>query len=107
MSSQQTCMYLTHSVCTKSVYENEGTIDYRHGSALQVRNSCRCSLTQRLVRWSSPVVHKVWVETKTRVEKGQQMGRAEARVVYFQRYHCFSVSVCSVHTVLEKKADCW
>jgi len=78
--------------------ENEGTVDYRHSSTLKVRNTCRCSLPQRLVRWCSTVVPKVWVETQTKVAKGQKMGRAEAGVVYFQRYHCLSVSVCSVHT---------
>jgi len=30
-----------------------------------------------LVSWSSPVVPKVWVETRTRVAKGQKMGRAQ------------------------------
>jgi len=98
MSSQQICIYLTHSAAQKvCVCENEGTINYyRRGSALKVRNTCRCSLTQRLARWCSPVAPKIWVETQTRVAKGQQMGRAEAIqswVVYFQRYNCFSVSV--------------
>jgi len=62
------------SLHKKCVCENEGTSDYHHGSALKVRNTCRCSWTQRLVRWCSPVVPKIWVETQTRVEKGQQMG---------------------------------
>jgi len=44
------------------------------------------------------VITKVWVETQTKVAKGQQKGRAVAGVVYFQRYHCLSVSVCSAHT---------
>jgi len=57
----------------------------------------RCSNTQRLVSWSSPEVPKVWVETQKKVEKGQKIGRAEASQAgaeYFQRYFCFSVSVC-------------
>jgi len=57
----------------------------------------RCSPTQRLVSWSRPVVPKVLVETQTKVEKSQKMGRAEASQAgaeYFQRYFCFSVSVC-------------
>jgi len=57
----------------------------------------RCIPIQQLVSWSSPVVPKVWVETQTKVEKSQKMGRAEASQAgaeYFQRYFCFSVSVC-------------
>jgi len=61
-----------HKVC---ISDNEATIDYLHGFA---RNTCRCSLTHKLVRWSSPVIHKLMVEIQTSVEKGQQMGRAEA-----------------------------
>jgi len=37
------------------------------------------------------------VKTQTKVEKGQKMGRADASPTgaeYFQRYFCFSVSVC-------------
>jgi len=85
-----------HKKCVFS--ENEGTIDYHHGSTPRVRNNFRHSLTQRLVRWCSTVVPKVCVETQTKVAKGQKMGRAEAGVVYFQRYHCLSVCVCSVDT---------
>jgi len=66
------------SLHKKCVCENEGTIDYHHGSALHVRNTCRCSLTQRLVRWCNPLVPKILVKTQTKMEKGQQMGRAEA-----------------------------
>jgi len=73
------------SLHNKCVCENEDivyiifvTIDYHHSSVLQVRNTCRCSLTQRLVRWCIPVVPKILIETQTRVAKGQQMGRAEA-----------------------------
>jgi len=65
----------------------------------KMRNACRRSITQRLVSWSSPVVPKVWVETRTRVAKGQKMGRAEViqtGVVCFRRYHC--LSVCSLGT---------
>jgi len=83
------------------ICENEATIDYYYGSALKLGNICRCSLTEWLIRRSSPVVHKVWVETQTSVVKGQKMGRTEAiqtGVVYFQRYHGLSVSVRSVHT---------
>ena len=70
-----------------------------HGSAVKFRNTCRRSLTQRLVSWSSPVVPKVWVETRTRVAKGQKMGRAQViqtGFVCFQRHHC--LSVCSLDT---------
>jgi len=53
------------------------------------------STTQRLVSWSSPVVHKVWVETQTKVEKVLGLAEAsQAGAKYFQRYFCFSVSVC-------------
>jgi len=48
-----------------------------------------------------PVVPKVWVATQTRVAKGHKMGHAKAIqtwVVYFHRYHCLSLSVCSVGT---------
>jgi len=45
---------------------------------ISLRNTCRCSLTLRLVSWSRPVVPKVRIETQRRVEKGQKMGRAEA-----------------------------
>jgi len=47
------------------------------------------------------MVPKVWVETQTRVEKGQHIGSAEViqtGVVYFQRHHCLSVFACSVDT---------
>ena len=88
-----------HKMC---VCENEAANDnYHQGSALKLRNTCCCSLTQRLVRWSCPVVHKAWVETHTRVAKGQKMGRTEAiqtGVVYFQHYHWLTVSVSSVQT---------
>jgi len=50
-----------HKVC---ICENEATIDYHHGPALKLRNTCRCSLTQRLVRWSSPVVHTYGSKSK-------------------------------------------
>jgi len=56
--------------------------------------TCCCSLTQRLVSWSSPVVPNVWIKTQRRVEKGQKMGRAEAIKTWdvdFQRCHCWSV----------------
>ena len=58
-------------------------------------------LTQRFVSWSIPVVPRVWIKTQRRVEKGQKMGLARAIQtcdVYFQRYHCLSVSACSVGT---------
>jgi len=87
------------------ICEKEATIDFYHGSAicnkLRNRPTCRRSLTQRLFSWSSPVVSKVWIKTKERVDKGQKIGRAEAiqtGVIHFQLYHCFSVSVCSVDT---------
>ena len=56
--------------------------------------------------WSSPMVPEVSIETQTRLTKGQKLGRAEAipsAVVYFQRYHCLSLSVAYVVQVLEKK----
>jgi len=77
MPSKQSCICLTHSVHKVwkwlSIYENEATIDYHHGSALKLRNrpACRYSLTQWLVSWSIPVVPKVWVETQIRVAQGQ------------------------------------
>jgi len=44
------------------------------------------------------VVPKVWVETQTKVDNGQNMGHAQASqtgFVCFQRFVCFSVSVCA------------
>ena len=86
------------------ICENEATIEFYHGSAicnkLRNRPTCRRSLTQRLVSWSSPVVSKVRIKTQGRV-KGQRIGRAEAiqtGVINFQLYHCLSVSVCSIDT---------
>ena len=86
------------------ICENEATIDFYHGCAicnkLWNRPTCRRSLTQRLVSWSSPVVSKVRIKTQGRV-KGQRIGRAEAiqtGVINFQLYHCLSVSVCSIDT---------
>ena len=106
MSSKQTCICLTfdplslHKVWKWLWFcEKEATINYHHGSAAKFRNTCRRSLTQRLVRWSSPVVPKVRVETRTRVAKGQKLGRAQViqtGVVCFQRHHC--LSVCSLDT---------
>jgi len=61
--------------------------------------TCRRSLTQRLVSWSSPVVSKVRIRTQRRVGKGQKMGRAEAiqtGVINFQLYPC--LSACSIDT---------
>jgi len=62
----------------------------------EVNNTCRRSLTQRSASRSNPVAPKVWVETEITVAKCQKMGHAEAfqtGVVYFQRYHCLSLSV--------------
>jgi len=45
------------------------------------------------------VVPKVWVETQTKLDKGQKMGHAQASqtgAVCFQRYVCFSVSVFAI-----------
>jgi len=69
MPSKQTCICLTHSVYAKceNGCVNETTIDSYHGSALKLRNTCRRSLTPRLVSWFSPVVPKVWVKTQRRV----------------------------------------
>ena len=78
---------------------NEATIGYHHSSALKLKNTCRLFLTQCLFSWSSPVVPKVRIETKTEVEKGQKMCRAEGSqtgVAYLQHYVCLSVSVCSI-----------
>jgi len=88
------------SLHKKCVCENEGTTDYHHGSSLKVRNTCRCSLTQRLVRWCSPWFPKYGSKPKQgwrRVNKWATPRRSK-RVVYFQRYYCFSVSFCSVRT---------
>jgi len=88
MSSEQTCICLTHPVyakCENGCVNEEATIDYYHGYALKLRNTCRRSLSPRLVRWSCPVVPKVWVKTQRRVEKGHKMGRTEViqtRVMY-------------------------
>jgi len=67
------------------ICENEATIEYHHGSALKLRNTCRRSLTQRLVSWSSPVVPKVWVETPKKGEgskNGWRRGDPNLRCVY-------------------------
>jgi len=56
--------------------------------------------------WSSPMVPEVSIETQTRVTKGQKLDRAEAiptAIVYFQRYHCLSLSVAYVVQAHEKK----
>jgi len=79
--------------------ENEATIDYNrdnyhHGSAVNLRNTCRRNLTQRLVSWYNPVVPKVCIETRTWVAKGLKMGRTEViqtGVVCFQSYQCLYV----------------
>ena len=103
MSSEQTCICLIHAVYTKCensyVCEKEPTI-YSHNSSTGFRNS-----TQQWVSWSSTVS----VETQTRVTKGQKMGRAEAiqtRVMYFQRYHCLSLSVAGVDPGRGDWGDC-
>jgi len=101
MSSKQTCICLRFdSLSLHKVWkwlwfcENEATINYHNGSAVKFRNTCRRSLTHRLVSWSGPVVPKGWVETRTRVAKGQKMSRAEViqtGVVCFHSYYCLSV----------------
>jgi len=83
-------------------------LEKRSGNSLSprlctnVKKYCRRNLTQLLFScWSSPVVSRVWVETQTKVKKGQKMGRAEASLTgaaYVQRYVYFSVSVCSIGT---------
>jgi len=89
-----------HKVCKWLWFcENEATINYHHDSAAKLRNTCRRSLTQRLVSWSRPVASKVFVDTRTRVAKGHKMGLAEViqtGAACFQRYHC--LSVCSLGT---------
>ena len=110
MLSEQACIYLTHSVCTvwKWLYLRYWSHSrlYHHGSALKLRNIVAASLhngyiaTQRLVSW--------WIQWFRKYElKSEQEWRmvkiscAEAiqnGVVYFRRYNCFSVSVCSVGT---------
>jgi len=61
MSSKQTCICWTfdplspHKVSKWLWFcENEATIDYQDGSAAKLKNTCRRSLTQRLVSLSSP-----------------------------------------------------
>jgi len=74
------------------------TINCHYGSALKLWNTCRRSLTQRLVSWCSPVVPKVWVETQTRVAKGQKWVTprwAEAELCIF---NVTTACLCSVHT---------
>jgi len=60
---------------------------YHHGSAIQWRNSCHRSLTQRLVSWSSPVVTKVQYRSKPkqrwrRVKKGSRRGDPNLSCVF-------------------------
>ena len=65
---------------------------------LRNRPTCRRSLTQRLVNWSTQWF-SIWIKTQRRVGRGQKMGRAEAiqpGVTDFQRYH--GLSACSVDT---------
>jgi len=106
MRPKQTCTCLIRSVYERClrICENEATIDFYHGSAICIklrnRATCRRSLTQWLVSWSSPVVSKVWIKTQGKV-KGQKIGRAaviQTGVTNFQLYHCLSVSVCSRST---------
>ena len=61
---------------------------------MNLRNTCRRNLTQRLVSWYNPVVPKVCIETRTWVAKGLKMGRTEViqtGVVCFQSYQCLYV----------------
>ena len=109
MPPQQTCICLsTQSASTHSVYakcENGCVFVKTKPQSIittvlqRNRPIYRCSSTQRLVSWYSPVVAKVWIKTQRRVEKGQKMDHAEAiqtGVLDFQCYHC--LSVCSVDT---------
>jgi len=77
-----------------SICENEATIHYHHGSALKFRNTCRRNLTQRFFSWSSPVLPKVWVETQTKVEKGQNMDGPKAR-----NWSCVFSTLCLLFSV--------
>jgi len=46
MFFKQTCICLTHSTQSEEkvgICESERTIDYHHGSALKLRNTCRHS----------------------------------------------------------------
>ena len=100
--------YVWHTQSTQSlkifVYlrkRSQNRLLARLSNKLRNRPTCRRSLTQRLVSLSSPVVPTVWIKTQRRVEKGQKRDRAEAIQtcdVFFQRYHCLSVSACSVGT---------
>jgi len=99
---KQKCICLTHAVYTKCenncVCEKETTI-YSHNGSADFRN-----LKQQWISWSSPVS----VETQTRVTKGQKVGRAKAvqtGVVYFQRYHCLSLSVACRYLRKEWNTD--
>jgi len=77
-------------------------------------------LTRRLVSWSRSVSSKYGSigRNPSKGGEGSKKGRAEtiqAWVVYFQRYHCLSVSVCSggtclwPHCLMKKtlKLDCF
>jgi len=99
MPFKQTCICLTRSVCTKCgshcvFAKTKPQFNYHHGSALKFRNTCRRNLTQRFFSWSSPVVPKVWVETQTKVEKGQKMGGAKAR-----NWSCVFSTLCLLFSV--------
>ena len=79
MRPKQTCICLTHSVHEKCenvcvFAKTRSQSIFYNGSAicnkLWSRPTCCCSLTQRLVGWSSPVVSKVWIKIQGKLEKG-------------------------------------
>ena len=102
---QSVCVYTMDFV---SGHKQINEIKLQSSPRLYTKNKNYLSLQLNTTVGSliSTVVPKVWVETQTKVGMGQHMGRAEAGAVYFQRYHCLSVSVCSVHRLLKKRVDC-
>jgi len=107
--SKQTCISLTHSVCTKCAFaKTKLSIDYHYGSAAKLRNTCRCSLTQRLFRWSSPVVHKVLFETQTRGRRVKKWVAPRWSKQELRISNVTTACMClSVAYILEKRVDHW
>jgi len=59
------------------ICENETTIDSHHGSAVELKNTCRRGLTQRLVSWSSQRFPKYGSKPK-QGWRGIKMGLSKA-----------------------------